>query len=237
MKKIIFIFVFLSFSCSSNSEYTPISNTDNSSNTEDDTSDTSSFDEDLIGTWAGIINDSDVSSEGLATIILNTDGTGSRRVLWPSDPVEIIYSELTWSATATSVTLTYALNEGSEVLAYNLINQDIVEITNDVGEKNVIYRLNLDLVGTWKGVLVDSDDNSEGEVIITFNQEGTGIEEIVWPPYEGEKQDITWATSATEINILYDSGEGEKLVLGYSFIDNNTVELSVEGESVNVYRQ
>jgi hypothetical protein len=98
------------------------------------------------------------------------------------------------------------------------------------------------LVGTWVGTTTDSDDNSEGQVELMFNSDSNGAINIDWS--QGQQEDIfadtfTWTSDDNQINIDYSDPDNDSEILYYSFVNQNTVEISGEGddESMTLTRQ
>tara|TARA_B110000285_G_scaffold176080_1_gene197611 strand:- start:548 stop:922 length:375 start_codon:yes stop_codon:yes gene_type:complete len=98
------------------------------------------------------------------------------------------------------------------------------------------------LVGTWVGTTTDSDDNSEGQVELMFNSDSNGAINIDWS--QGQQEDIfadtfTWTSDDNQINIDYSDPDNDSEIFYYSFVNQNTVEISGEGddESMTLTRQ
>ena len=101
------------------------------------------------------------------------------------------------------------------------------------------------LVGTWVGTVTDSDDtddNSEGQVELMFNSDSNGAINIDWS--QGQQEDIfadtfTWTSDDNQINIDYSDPDNDSEIFYYSFVNQNTVEISGEGddESMTLTRQ
>ena len=98
------------------------------------------------------------------------------------------------------------------------------------------------LVGTWAGTVTDSEDNSEGQVELVFNSDSTGAINIDW----GQAQDedvfgdtFTWTSDDSQININYSDPDNGSEILYYSFVNQNTVEITGSGddESTTLTRQ
>ncbi len=98
------------------------------------------------------------------------------------------------------------------------------------------------LVGTWAGTVTDSEDNSEGQVELMFNSDSTGAINIDW----GQAQDedvfgdtFTWTSDDSQININYSDPDNGSEILYYSFVNQNTVEITGSGddESTTLTRQ
>ena len=182
----------------------------------------------LIGTWVSVLQDSDDGDEGVNSLVLNADGTGSRRVLFPLSG-ELIYSDLTWSTAASVLTLDYEMDTENSVLNYTFISDDTIQITDSEGDINIAHRLNSDLVGSWSGVLTE-DDGSQGQINIDFYDDSLGVEELVWPS-DSSNEAITWMSTSTEITIFSNDSASDNLILGYTFIDIDNVDVTIEGES------
>ena len=181
----------------------------------------------LIGTWVSVLQDSDDGDEGVNSLVLNADGTGSRRVLY-SLSGELNYSDLTWSTAASVLTLDYEIDTENSVLNYTFISDDTLQITDEEGDVNIAHRLNSDLVGSWSGVLTE-DDGSQGQINIDFYDDSLGVEELVWPS-DSSNEAITWMSTSTEITIFSNDSASDNLILGYNFIDINNVDVTIEGE-------
>ena len=98
------------------------------------------------------------------------------------------------------------------------------------------------LVGTWVGTVTDSEDNSEGQVELMFNSDSTGAIDIDWS--QGQEEDFfgdtfTWTSDDSQININYSDPDNDSEILYYSFVNQNTVEISGDGdgESTTLTRQ
>ena len=98
------------------------------------------------------------------------------------------------------------------------------------------------LVGTWAGTVTDSEDNSEGQVELMFNSDSTGTIDIDWS--QGQEEDIfgdtfTWTSDDSQININYSDPDNGSEILYYSFVNQNTVEITGSGddESTTLTRQ
>ena len=98
------------------------------------------------------------------------------------------------------------------------------------------------LVGTWAGTVTDSEDNSEGQVELIFNSDSTGAIDIDWS--QGQEEDIfgdtfTWTSDDSQININYSDPDNGSEILYYSFVNQNTVEITGSGddESTTLTRQ
>ena len=98
------------------------------------------------------------------------------------------------------------------------------------------------LVGTWAGTITDSEDNSEGQVELMFNSDSTGAINIDWS--QGQEEDVfgdtfTWTSDDSQININYSDPDNGSEILYYSFVNQNTVEISGDGdgESTTLTRQ
>ena len=98
------------------------------------------------------------------------------------------------------------------------------------------------LVGTWAGTVTDSEDNSEGQIELMFNSDSTGAINIDWS--QGQEEDIfadtfTWTSDDSQININYSDPNNGSEILYYSFVNQNTVEITGSGddESTTLTRQ
>ena len=98
------------------------------------------------------------------------------------------------------------------------------------------------LVGTWAGTITDSEDNSEGQVELTFNPDSTGAINVDWS--QGQEEDVfgdtfTWTSDDSQINISYSDPNNGSEILYYSFVNQNTVEITGSGddESTTLTRQ
>ena len=98
------------------------------------------------------------------------------------------------------------------------------------------------LVGTWVGTVTDSEDNSEGQVELMFNSDSTGAIDIDWS--QGQEEDFfadtfTWTSDDSQININYSDPNNGSEILYYSFVNQNTVEITGSGddESTTLTRQ
>ena len=89
------------------------------------------------------------------------------------------------------------------------------------------------LVGTWAGTITDSEDNSEGQVELMFNSDSTGAINIDWN--QGQEEYIfgdtfTWTSDDSQININYSDSDNGSEILYYSFVNQNKVEISGDGD-------
>ena len=89
------------------------------------------------------------------------------------------------------------------------------------------------LVGTWAGTITDSEDNSEGQVELMFNSDSTGAINIDWN--QGQEEYIfgdtfTWTSDDSQININYSDSDNGSAILYYSFVNQNKVEISGDGD-------
>ncbi len=98
------------------------------------------------------------------------------------------------------------------------------------------------LVGTWAGTVTDSEDNSEGQVELMFNSDSTGSINVDWS--QGQDEDVfgdtfTWTSDDSQININYSDPDNGSEILYYSFVNQNTVEITGDGdaESTTLTRQ
>ena len=98
------------------------------------------------------------------------------------------------------------------------------------------------LVGTWAGTVTDSEDNSEGQVELMFNSDSTGSINVDWS--QGQDEDVfgdtfTWTSDDSQININYSDPDNGSEILYYSFVNQNTVEITGSGddESTTLTRQ
>ncbi len=88
------------------------------------------------------------------------------------------------------------------------------------------------LVGTWAGTVTDSEDNSEGQVELMFNSDFTGAINIDFGQNQGVFADtFTWTSDDSQININYSDPNNGSEVFYYSFVNQNTVEISGDGDS------
>jgi len=88
------------------------------------------------------------------------------------------------------------------------------------------------LVGTWAGTITDSEDNSEGQVELMFNSDSTGAINIDFGQNQGVFADtFTWTSDDSQININYSDPNNGSEVFYYSFVNQNTVEISGDGDS------
>ena len=94
------------------------------------------------------------------------------------------------------------------------------------------------LVGTWAGTIItDSEDNLEdnsgGQVELMFNPDSTGAINVDWS--QGQEEDVfgdtfTWTSDDSQININYSDPDNGSEILYYSFVNQNTVEISGDGD-------
>ena len=122
----------------------------------------------------------------------------------------------------------YEIDTENSVLNYTFISDDTLQITDEEGDVNIAHRLNSDLVGSWSGVLTE-DDGSQGQINIDFYDDSLGVEELVWPS-DSSNEAITWMSTSTEITIFFNDSASDNLILGYTFIDINNVDVTIEGE-------
>ena len=97
----------------------------------------------------------------------------------------------------------------------------------------------LSLIGTWAGTVTDTDDNSEALLEITFNSDSTGAIAVGWADDDVFADSFNWTSDDTQINIDYSDPDNGSEVLYYSFVNQNTVEItgSGDGESMTLNRQ
>ena len=233
MKKIFYILFASSivFSCGSDS---------------DSDNDITTLNQDLVGSWFGIITDSD-GTDGTAeqTLTFNSDGTCSVSNVW--DDGETYFSNGTWSSTSSTITSTFS--NGTETANYELSNNNTCIITRSDGVVIVYTRitLNEDLIGSWNGTTVDDsipptstdielilDSDGEGEVL--FYRTNLDTSETTF-----ENWDIIWSSTSTTLTINYydyDLPEGEQLydteTHNYVFIDNDTLEITEDDGDVTI---
>ena len=231
MKKIFYILFASSivFSCGSDSD-----------------SDSTTLNQDLVGSWFGIITNSD-GTDGTAeqTLTFNSDGTCSVSNVW--DDGETYFSNGTWSSTSSTITSTFS--NGTETANYELSNNNTCIITRSDGVVIVYTRitLNEDLIGSWNGTTVDDsipptstdielilDSDGEGEVL--FYRTNLDTSETTF-----ENWDIIWSSTSTTLTINYydyDLPEGEQLydteTHNYVFIDNDTLEITEDDGDVTI---
>ena len=233
MKKIFYILFASSivFSCGSDS---------------DNDNDITTLNQDLVGSWFGIITNSD-GTDGTAeqTLTFNSDGTCSVSNVW--DDGETYFSNGTWSSTSSTITSTFS--NGTETANYELSNNNTCIITRSDGVVIVYTRitLNEDLIGSWNGTTVDDsipptstdielilDSDGEGEVL--FYRTNLDTSETTF-----ENWDIIWSSTSTTLTINYydyDLPEGEQLydteTHNYVFIDNDTLEITEDDGDVTI---
>ena len=233
MKKIFYILFASSivFSCGSDS---------------DSDNDITTLNQDLVGSWFGIITNSD-GTDGTAeqTLTFNSDGTCSVSNVW--DDGETYFSNGTWSSTSSTITSTFS--NGTETANYELSNNNTCIITRSDGVVIVYTRitLNEDLIGSWNGTTVDDsipptstdielilDSDGEGEVL--FYRTNLDTSETTF-----ENWDIIWSSTSTTLTINYydyDLPEGEQLydteTHNYVFIDNDTLEITEDDGDVTI---
>jgi|SaaInlStandDraft_1057018.scaffolds.fasta_scaffold87986_2 hypothetical protein len=86
---------------------------------------------DLVGTWITTITDDGTTAE--QTLTLQSDGTGFVSNIWSDG--ETFDSELVWSATATELTINTLINGETDIVDYELSNNNnSFVITNDENE-------------------------------------------------------------------------------------------------------
>ena len=123
MKKLFLLsIVFALFSCSSG----------------DDNNNSNSTNPDLVGTWSATISDDGSTAE--QTLTLQSDGTGFVSNRWSDG--DTFDSELVWSATATVLTINTLIDDETDVLDYELSNNNnTLLITNDENETYTFTRI------------------------------------------------------------------------------------------------
>ena len=233
MKKIFYILFASSivFSCGSDSD------SDNDSTT---------LNQDLVGSWFGIITDSDgTDATAEQTLTFNSDGTCSVSNVW--DDGETYFSNGTWSSTSSTITSTFS--NGTETANYELSNNNTCIITRSDGVVIVYTRitLNEDLIGSWNGTTVDDSipaTSTEIELILNSDGEGEVLFDrtnLVTSETTFENWDITWASTSMTLTINYydyDLPEGEQLydteTHNYLFIDNDTLEITEDDGDVTI---
>ena len=103
------------------------------------------------------------------------------------------------------------------------INYDANANTDD---GSCIDETTYSLIGTWSGTVTDTEDNSQGQLTLVLNSNATGSIDVVWSEEDIFSDTFTWTSNDTQIITVSDTdNEGEE-VLNYSFVDQNTLEIS-----------
>ena len=93
----------------------------------------------IIGTWNGTVLDAEDPTEtGNATIIFESDGTGSDQIVWSKS--EDTFYTFSWSITPTMLTFTYA-GDGPVSVKYRFIDDDTLDVFSDSGIREFSYTL------------------------------------------------------------------------------------------------
>jgi len=220
MKKFIYFLALIIVACSS----------------DDNDNNSISINSDLVGTWSGIITDSEGTGNTAEQILtLNSDGTGLVSNLWEDG--ETFLSALVWSSTSSTITVTITEGNETESAEYELSNNNnTVVITTSNGIVNVYARvsINSDLVGTWSGIITDTSGNTADQ-IFTLNSDGTGLVSNLWEDGETFLSALVWSSTSSTITVaITESNETESAEYELSN-NNNTVVFTSSNGIVNVY--
>jgi hypothetical protein len=82
------------------------------------------------------------------------------------------------------------------------------------------------LIGTWSGTVTDTEDNSQGQLTLVLNSNATGSIDVVWSEDDIFSDNFTWTSNDTQIITVSDTDNEGDEVLNYSFVDQNTLEIS-----------
>ena len=220
MKKFIYFLALIIVACSS----------------DDNDNNSISINSDLVGTWSGIITDSEGTGNTAEQILtLNSDGTGLVSNLWEDG--ETFLSALVWSSTSSTITVTITEGNETESAEYELSNNNnTVVITTSNGIVNVYARvsINSDLVGTWSGIITSTSGNTADQ-ILTLNSDGTGSVSNLWDDGETFLSALVWSSTSSTITVaITESNETESAEYELSN-NNNTVVFTSSNGIVNVY--
>ena len=220
MKKFIYFLALIIVACSS----------------DDNDNNSISINSDLVGTWSGIITDSEGTGNTAEQILtLNSDGTGLVSNLWEDG--ETFLSALVWSSTSSTITVTTTVDNETDTAEYELSNNNnTLVITRSNGIDNVYARvsINSDLVGTWSGIITSTSGNTADQ-ILTLNSDGTGSVSNLWDDGETFLSALVWSSTSSTITVaITESNETESAEYELSN-NNNTVVFTSSNGIVNVY--
>ena len=103
------------------------------------------------------------------------------------------------------------------------INYDANANTDD---GSCIDETTYSLIGTWSGTVTDTEDNSQGQLTLVLNSNATGSIDVVWSEDDIFSDNFTWTSNDTQIITVSDTDNEGDEVLNYSFVDQNTLEIS-----------
>ena len=103
------------------------------------------------------------------------------------------------------------------------INYDANANTDD---GSCIDEATYSLIGTWSGTVTDTEDNSQGQLTLVLNSNATGSIDVVWSEDDIFSDNFTWTSNDTQIITVSDTDNEGDEVLNYSFVDQNTLEIS-----------
>ena len=111
----------------------------------------------------------------------------------------------------------------------------IVACSSDDNDNNSIS-INSDLVGTWSGIITDSEGTGNtAEQILTLNSDGTGLVSNLWEDGETFLSALVWSSTSSTITVaITESNETESAEYELSN-NNNTVVFTRSNGIVNVY--
>lgn len=90
---------------------------------------------DLVGTWITTITDDGTTAE--QTLTLQSDGTGFVSNIWSDG--ETFDSELVWSATATELTINTLINDETDIVDYELSNNNNTFVITNYENETYTY--------------------------------------------------------------------------------------------------
>lgn len=82
------------------------------------------------------------------------------------------------------------------------------------------------LIGTWSGTVTDTEDNSQGQLTLVLNSNAAGSIDVVWSEEDMFSDTFTWTSNDTQIITVSDTDNEGDEALNYSFVDQNTLEIS-----------
>ena len=196
---------------------------------DDNDNEATNYETALIGSWVEDV--ADLNGIEVFHMIINSNHTGSSYVTRYGEKSD--NSTFTWSATATTITITD--DEGAHTTPYKIINGKV----HIYGESEIVYRkvsndndatnYETALIGAW---VEDVSDLNGIEVFhLIFNSNHTGSKYVTNNGVVIDTRTGTWSANATTITIT----DGEGTYTGSYKIING--KLHIYGEEEIVYRK
>ena len=111
----------------------------------------------------------------------------------------------------------------------------IVACSSDDNDNNSIS-INSDLVGTWSGIITDSEGTGNtAEQILTLNSDGTGLVSNLWEDGETFLSALVWSSTSSTITVTITEGNETESAEYELSNNNNTVVFTRSNGIVNVY--